>query len=81
MNKTLLLSLSSLCVTLSACSKMPSECEKSWQQMESIAHQSGIPDEAIKNQKKAFEDQIKNMPKDQAIESCNAQSSILSKIK
>ncbi|OTG93300.1 hypothetical protein [Acinetobacter sp. ANC 3832] len=81
MKKTLLLAITSLCIGLTACSKMPSECEKSWKHIEELAKQSGIPDDAIKAQKKQFEEQIKNMPKDQAIQSCNAQSSILGMVK
>ena len=39
MKKTLLLAITSLCIGLTACSKMPSECEKSWKHIEELAKQ------------------------------------------
>ena len=64
-------------ILLTACSDMPKECEESWKHMEDIAKQSGIPESALKEQKKAFEEQIKSLSKDEAIQTCKAQSSIL----
>ncbi|OTG65169.1 hypothetical protein [Acinetobacter silvestris] len=81
MKKILLLSLASLSVSLTACSNMPKECEQSWKYMEDLAKKSGIPADAIQAQKKQFEEQIKNMSKDQAIQACQAQSSILGMVK
>ncbi|OTG82953.1 hypothetical protein [Acinetobacter sp. ANC 4648] len=81
MKKLLLLTISSLCLGLTACSNMPKECEQSWKHMEDLAKQSGIPADAIKAQKKQFEEQIKKMPKDQAIQACQAQNSVFGTVK
>ncbi len=66
---------------LTACSGMPKECEESWKHMEALAKQSGIPEASLKEQKKAFEEQIKKMSKDDAIQACKAQSSIIGMVK
>ncbi|MFW1858451.1 hypothetical protein [Acinetobacter defluvii] len=69
-------------IILSACSStMPKECEESWKYIEKMAKTSGIPEEAIKNQKKAFENEISKMDKEQAIQVCKTQSSILNMMK
>lgn len=75
-----LILLTSAGLLLTACGGMPSECEKSWDQLEQIAKKSGIPEDSIQAQKKQFEEQIKSLPKDQAIEACNAQSSVFGMI-
>ncbi|QIO08778.1 hypothetical protein [Acinetobacter lanii] len=69
------------CFILTACSGIPDECEKSWDQVEKLAKESGIPEDSIQAQKKQFEEQIKAMPKQDAIETCNAQSSVFGMIK
>lgn len=74
--QTLLISLSSA-IILSACSQMPSECEKSWEKIEKMALKSGIPKDAIKNQKNDFIAQIKGISEEQAIETCKMQNSFL----
>ena len=76
-----LISIFTLGTILTACSGMPKECEESWKHMEDLAKQSGIPDDSLKEQKKAFEEQINKMPKDEAIQTCKAQSSILGMVK
>ena len=81
MKKICLLIVSSLCMGLTACSQMPKECEQSWKYMADIAKQSGIPEDSIKAQKKQFEQQIKSMPKDQAVQACQAQSAIFKMVK
>lgn len=81
MNKYALCALLGMGMTLTACSQMPSECEESWDKIEKMAKESGIPDDALKSQKKEFEAQIKSMSKDQAIESCKTQNSFLGLIK
>ena len=81
MKKICLLIVSSLCMGLSACSQMPKECEQSWKYMADIDKQSGIPEDSIKAQKKQFEQQIKSMSKDQAIQACQAQSAIFKMVK
>lgn len=75
------LSLIALCIALSACSKIPSECQDSWNNIEKLAKESGIPDDAIKAQKKEFEAQVQQLSKEQAIQTCNAQNSVLGSIK
>lgn len=62
---------------LSACSQMPSECESSWEKIEKMAIDSGIPKDAMKAQKDEFVAQIKGMSKEQAIETCKMQNSFL----
>ncbi|MFW2174433.1 hypothetical protein ACG95N_13035 [Acinetobacter guillouiae] len=66
---------------LTACGGMPKECEESWKHMEDLAKQSGIPDDSLKEQKKAFEEEIKKLSKEDAIQACKAQSSIIGMVK
>ncbi|BAP37273.1 hypothetical protein AS4_23330 [Acinetobacter guillouiae] len=66
---------------LTACGGMPKECEESWKHMEDLAKQSGIPEDALKEQKKAFEEEIKKLSKEDAIQACKAQSSIIGMVK
>lgn len=66
---------------ISACSKIPKECEDTWDKIEEIAKSSGVPPEALSTQKKQFEEQVQAMEKNQAIESCKAQSSVFDLIK
>ena len=76
MKKHSLLLILSSGIILSACSQMPSECEKAWDNMEKLAIESGIPKDAVKAQKDNFVLQIKNMSKEEAIQSCNMQNSV-----
>lgn len=71
----------SIGLVLSACGGMPSECEKSWEQIEKLAKESGIPQHSIDTQKKQFEEQIKSMSKQDAMKTCQAQSSVFGVIK
>ncbi len=66
---------------LTACGGMTKECEESWKHMEDLAKQSGIPEDSIKKQKKAFEEEIKKFSKEDAIQACKAQSSIIGMVK
>lgn len=66
---------------LTACGGMPRECEESWKHMEDLAKQSGIPEDSLKEQKKAFEEEIKKLSKEDAIQACKAQSSIIGMVK
>ena len=75
------LSLIVLSLALSACSKIPSECQEAWNSIEKMAKQSGIPEDALKAQKQEFEAQIKQLSKEQAIQTCHAQNSVFSSIK
>lgn len=77
----LILMTSSLFLSACSGSSMPKECEESWQHIEKMAKTSGIPEDAIKNQKKAFEDEVNKMNKEEAIQVCKTQSSILSMVK
>lgn len=65
---------------LTACGGMPKECEESWKHMEDLAKQSGFPEDSLKEQKKAFEE-IKKLSKEDAIQACKAQSSIIGMVK
>lgn len=66
---------------LTACGGMPKECEESWKHMEDLAKQSGIPEDSLKEQKKAFEEEIKKLSKEDAIQACKAQYSIIGMVK
>lgn len=61
--KKIFLMITSISFFLSACSgsSMPKECEESWKHIESIAKTSGVAEDAIKTQKKAFEEEIHKM--------------------
>ena len=54
MKKIMLVLAGCLSLGLASCSKMPSECQKTWENIEKVAKSSGIPDEALKTQKKAL---------------------------
>lgn len=75
------LSLIGLSLALSACSKIPSECQDAWNSIEKMAKESGIPEDALKAQKKEFEAQLQQLSKEQAIQACNAQNSVFGSIK
>ena len=64
-------------LVLSACSQMPSECEESWDKMEKFAISSGIPKDAVKQQKEAFINEIKALSKEEAVQTCKMQSAFL----
>lgn len=80
-SKNTMMILPFTCLILSACSQMPKECEESWNKIEKLAIESGIPKDAVQQQKQDFEKQIEALSKEQAIETCNAQSSILGMVK
>ncbi len=75
------MTLVGICLSLLACSKLPSECQESWNNIQKLAQESGIPDDAIKAQKKEFELQVHKLNKEQAIQACNAQNSVFGSIK
>ena len=81
MKKSAIILLTGFSIMLTACSKMPKECEQSWENIADIAKKSGIPDDAIEAQKKEFERNVQEMPKDKAIEACSAQNSIFGMVK
>jgi starvation-inducible outer membrane lipoprotein len=63
---------------ISACNKIPSICEEVWTNTEKLAKESGIPQTAIDQQKKQFEEQIKQLSKEDAEKTCEIQNSIFS---
>ena len=77
MNKLSISLLTTLCLALTACSNMPKECEESWQKLESLSKQMGLSEEQIKEQKKQFEEGIKQQSEEDAIQICKTQSSFL----
>ena len=81
MKKPTIILLTGLSIMLTACNKIPKECEQSWEHIADMAKKSGIPDDAIETQKKDFERNVQEMPKDKAIEVCNAQNSIFGLVK
>ncbi len=81
MKKPTIILLTGLSIMLTACNKIPKECEQSWEHIADMAKKSGIPDDAIETQKKEFERNVQEMPKDKAIETCNAQNSIFGMVK
>lgn len=81
MNIKISATLIALSLSLAACSQVPSECQDAWNSIEKMAKDSGIPEDAIKAQKKQFDDQIKQLGKAQAIEACKAQNAMFGVIK
>lgn len=77
MQKPMLLSLTMMLFSLSACSPMPQECQDAWTKLESFAQQMGVPEAQLKMQKEKFEQEIKAMKKDEAKEQCRMQSSMM----
>ena len=52
MNKFFLLSMGITLASLTACSKMPSECQESWNKMEKFGKKLGVPKEELQKRKK-----------------------------
>ena len=61
MNKFFLLSMGITLASLTACSKMPSECQESWNKMEKFGKKLGVSKEELHQRKTEFEDNIKQM--------------------
>ncbi len=51
-------------------------CE-SWEKMEKLAEQMGLPEEQLKEQKKKFEEDVKAMNTEEATRMCSTQNSLL----
>ncbi|RKG34068.1 hypothetical protein D7V32_02105 [Acinetobacter tianfuensis] len=68
-----------LCLStiLTGCSSIPEACTSYWKQIEQLSKQMGMSDMQIENNKIAFENKIKAMPKQEAVQSCTAKSSFL----
>lgn len=73
---TLIISGIFVSTLLVACDKMPTECQTTWKNIEKLATGSGIPADALEEQKKQFEQNINNLNKKDAIQSCNAQNKV-----
>jgi hypothetical protein len=68
--------LTGLCLNLTACSKVPSECTELWNKIEKLAKQSGAPEDILKGKRKEFEEEISKMPKAEATKSCKTQLAV-----
>ncbi|MEG1235662.1 MAG: hypothetical protein RSE18_17760 [Acinetobacter sp.] len=77
MKKLLIISICMTLLSLTACSKMPKACVESWDKMEKLAQQMGLPEEQLKEQKKQFEEEIKAMNAEEATRMCSTQNSLL----
>lgn len=77
MNKFFLLSMGITLASLTACSKMPSECQESWNKMEKFGKKLGVPKEELQKRKKEFEENIEQIDSKEAIKLCSTQNSIL----
>ena len=78
MKNILFIILGTTFISLSGCNKLPSACEEVWGNIEKLAKESGIPQTAIDRQKIEFEEQIKQLPKEDAIKNCEAQNAFFS---
>ena len=56
---------------------MPKACVESWEKMEKLAKQMGLPEEQLKEQKKKFEEDVKAMNTEEATRMCSTQNSLL----
>lgn len=77
MKKTSLSFLALLSLSFTACSPMPKECSDTWEKMETLAKSMGISDEQLKQQKKQFENEVKQMKSEEAIKICTMQGTAL----
>ena len=77
MKNLILLSMGITLVSPTACSKMPSECQESWNKMEKFGKKLGVPKEELQKRKKEFEENIEQMDPKEAIKLCSTQNSIL----
>lgn len=77
MKKTKLAYLVLISLSVSACSPMPKECAETWEKMESFAKNMGISDEQLKQQKKQFENEVKQMKSEEAVKICRMQGTAL----
>lgn len=76
--KTLILLIMGITlISLTACSKMPSECQESWNKMEKFGKKLGVPKEELQKHKHEFEANIKQMDVKEAVKLCSTQNSIL----
>ena len=77
MKKFFLLGIGITLASLTACSKMPSECQESWNKMEKFGKKLGVSKEELHQRKTEFEDNIKQMDPKEAVQLCSTQNSIL----
>lgn len=64
-------------LSLTACSKMPSECEESWDKMAEFGKSMGVSKEEIKQKKQEFENSISQMDVKEAKKLCESQKEFL----
>ena len=77
MKKLTLLCISLCMLSLTACSKMPKECNEAWDKLEKFGKQMGVPEEQLKVQKEQFEKDVKALKTEVAVEQCSAQNSLM----
>ena len=77
MKKTSLSCLALLSLSFTACSPMPKECAETWEKMETLAKSMGVSDEQLKQQKKQFENEVKQMKSEEAVKICTMQGTAL----
>ena len=77
MKKTSLSCHALLSLSFTACSPMPKECSDTWEKMETLAKSMGISDEQLKQQKKQFENEVKQMKSEEAVKICTMQGTAL----
>lgn len=77
MKKTSLSCLALLSLSFTACSPMPKEYADTWEKMETLAKSMGISDEQLKQQKKQFENEVKQMKSEEAVKICTMQGTAI----
>ncbi|WP_163124016.1 hypothetical protein [Acinetobacter portensis] len=77
MKNLILLGMGITLASLTACSKMPSECQESWNKMEKFGKKLGVPKEELAQRKTDFEEKISQMDPKTATQLCASQNSIL----
>lgn len=61
---------------LLACDQIPKECQTTWGNIEKLANESGISEDALKKQKIQFDENINKLSKEDAVQSCAAQNKV-----
>jgi hypothetical protein len=75
--KNLAVGITVCLISLTGCSKIPTECQESWNKVEKFGKQIGLSDSDLKIKKKEFEDSILQMDPKQAAQICESQNSFL----
>ncbi|MBU3847165.1 MAG: hypothetical protein H9855_09365 [Candidatus Acinetobacter avistercoris] len=74
MKKVIIMTVIGMSTLLIACDQIPTECQTTWGNIEKLAKESGIPEDALKKQKIQFDESIKQLSKEEAVQSCTAQN-------